>query len=264
MRKLTIILGLLLSALVTQAQSGVTTVGPVTINGGATLGGTAYAALGYVQDTATHSGSAPTYTTAYTTQNNTAGNTSCLAFTFAAVTGTASVSSIISANNTYTLVSGSSVSVAATHYANIYSQIWCATGIVGSVKDSLTITMSFSATGFLLGTELIEVGSGGVVDQAVAASGTGTSISAGSITTPSNGAFGIAIFESDDGLGHGPGWFTAGSGWTIAALNNGGGSQESGAQYQAQATAGSITGNATSIHGTPAQWVASMVTIRTH
>ena len=219
--------------------------------------------LAFVQDTATKTGGgAGPYTITYTTANNTAGNTSCVGLTFYVAIGTAAVSSLTSsAGNTYTAVPGSLVTVAATHYANIYAQWWCATGIVGSVKDKLTINFSASVG---LRMELIEIGPGGVLDQTAATSGATTAISAGSVTTPSNGAFGITAVFSDDGFGFGPGWFTPGSGWTVASLNSGGGSSESGAQYQAQATAGSITGDLTSIHGTPNHWVASMITIRTH
>lgn len=264
-RKMFCSVALLLLCLVLSSPASAQGIGgKAGIGGKGGIGGgvSSFTPLNFVQQTSNVSGNGP-FTIVYTIANNTAGNTSCLGLGFFAATGTNSVSSVVSsAGNTYTAVPGSLVSVAATDFAELYAQWWCATGIAGGAKDSLTIT--FSAAGNeLLGAELIEIGPGGVLDQAVTNSGTNTSMSAGSVTTPSNGAFAITMVTSDNGSVAGPNWFTPGSGWTLA-LADGGGSTESGAEYQAQATTGSITGNLTQTLGTSLHWVASMITIRTH
>src|ERR1700685_448321 len=81
------------------------------------ISGGSFTPLAYVQDTSTVTGANP-YTIAFTTANNTAGNTSCVGITFRIGTGTTSVSSVTSAaGNTYTAVTGSLSTVAATDWA---------------------------------------------------------------------------------------------------------------------------------------------------
>jgi hypothetical protein len=133
----------------------------------------------------------------------------------------------------------------------MYTQIAYATGIAAG-SNTVTVTWNPSINyGFA---SVLEIGPSSF-DQAAAGTGNSSTPSAGSITTPVNGALAVATSFIDDGSGSGSA-YAAGAGWTLFQ-NTGGGAADEGSEYQAQATAGQLTGSFTASSGT---WVASMAT----
>ena len=129
-----------------------------------------------------------------------------------------------------------------------------ATGTV-SGTDTVTIIYADSSTsgGYMSAIEI----SPSVLDLTAAATGTSPFPTAGTVTTTYNGEFGVANVFQDDGFGDGA--IQPGHGWTMFQLT-GGGAFDEGGEYQAQSTAGGMTGNFTSYQSgnVTSTWAAGM------
>lgn len=201
--------------------------------------------------------------------NQTAGNTSLICATWGTATGTATINAPTDTQgNTYTLVPSSLATVAATDFANIYTECAYSLSIIGGAN---TVTVTFSAavaSGIAVLYELTASHfDAAAIATANAAAGSGgpglNSAAAASITPSANGAFVMALCNFDNNFGFGSGWFTATSGWTLRQQYDGGGKADGVSVDQAQSTATSVTANLnsgfTSTHG---PWTQSIISFK--
>ncbi len=161
-----------------------------------------------------------------------------------------------SLGNTYT-ISASSKAANTTNlrYPEVDSQIAYATGITGG---ACTVTATLSSNSFVWA-QAVEV-TAAQLDQATSAIAQTGVVSPGSITTGSNGSFGIVCSGIDDNVGSASA-YTAGSGWT-RYVNDGGGAFDLGAQYQAQTTAGALSGAFSAPTASSQPYAASYLTLK--
>jgi hypothetical protein len=206
-----------------------------------------------IQGVAGSSNFGGTTATAVFSSNVVAGDRLVVGVQWGSATATTISSVTDTQGNVYTISSASKASATTVNFPNAYTQIAYAVA-ASSAANTITITFSATSTGWVNALEI----SPSSFDQVAAATGSGTAISAGTITTVNNGSFGFAASITDDNAGAGGGW-TAGSGWTLFQ-NTGGGSSEQGAEYIAQSTAGALSGDfAQARTGT---WAASFVTFK--
>lgn len=201
----------------------------------------------------------------HTGGNGFGGSTASEAFTSTVTSGDTVIATVIWAgsasitvssvtddkSNTYTPLTAQSR--AATHYTDVYTQVWYAINITNAPK---TISVTWSAnTGSINLVHLIEC-SASVFDQSIGTTGSSSNGSAGSLTPAVAGEFGAAVMMLDDGSGSGSG-VSAGSGWTNAA-QQGGGNEDNAAEYQ-QIAGTSATSGVFSTGSNTGPWAASYV-----
>lgn len=170
----------------------------------------------------------------------TAGNLIAVVASFAS-SATPGISSFTDTQGrTYTIDVGSKLQGGPT---TNYGQLGVAVGYVANIAGSAapTVTVNFNAgVSARICISVYEMAAA-AFDQAVSATGSSATPSAGSITTPVNGCAGVAVMVIDDGGGFGNS-ITAGAGWTLDG-QGGGGSSDAGAESREIATAGAVTGN---------------------
>jgi hypothetical protein len=185
-----------------------------------------------------------------------AGNTllAILSWPMTTGTGSATIASVTDTQgNTYTAVPNTYRTIVGVRYDNISSQCFAATA---KASGACSVTATLTAASPFLVVSLHET-TPAKVDAGVGATGTSATPSAGSLTPSANGAFLAAACIMDNGFGFGSGWFTPGAGWTLGA-QFGGGNESSADEYQAQATAASVTGDFGAVFpGISGPWAAS-------
>ena len=127
-----------------------------------------------------------------------------------------------------------------TSYTEIGVECAHSTETTSAAADSVTVTMSGSSGANVAIWEVNSSTGTLALDQAASAAGTGTTVSAGSITPSQADTFAIAAVAQDDEEGTGTN-FSAGTGWTFVG-NNGGGAFDSGDEDQVLATTSAISG----------------------
>lgn len=190
--------------------------------------------------------------------NTVAGNTIVTCALWSQSSGATNSLSSVSGQGTFTVATSSLVNHgASTHHTNLGSQCAYALNITGGATTAETCTIASSANLRCVAYEITPTATP-LNGEMSTATGSTTTVSAGAITTSQNGAFGIVVMVTDDGCGYGVYYGTPGSGWT-AGLDSGlGGFVEIGTEYQAQAVAGTLTGNSTSVCA--GMWTAAMIT----
>ena len=182
--------------------------------------------------------------------NVTAGDTILVTASWVDYTGTPTVTSLVDTLGNTFIAKPANGYTPSTDYAGMEIQEFYVLNSPGGA-DSFTATWSSSTGGAYL--SAIEI-SPSVFDQIVQTQGNSFSPSAGSVTTTTNGEFGNASAIQDNAEGFST--FSGGSGWTLWQ-NGAGGAQNNGQEYQAQSTAGSITGNFSSPF--TGEWAADMI-----
>lgn len=193
--------------------------------------------------------------------NNTVGNIAVVASHVCVTSGTAALSSVTdTSGNTYTVLAGSLADVTATHYTHCYTQFAYTTTLLAFTGTN-TVTANYSTN--INGSIGIYELTAGAFDQTSTGTNANTNVpTPGSITTGTNGSFYVASGVLDNGFGFANGWFTAGSGFTLNT-ENGGGNLNSADEYQAQTSAGAVTGTfGTNFSGTTGPNAGSMITFK--
>lgn len=193
--------------------------------------------------------------------NNTAGNIGVVASHVCVTAGTAALSSVTdTSGNSYTVSAASLADEAATHYSHCYTQFAYTTSLL-TFTGTNTVTANYSTS--INGSIGILELTAGQLDQTITGVNANTSLpTPGSITTASNGSFYVAAGILDDGFGFANGWFTAGGSFTLNT-ENGGGNLNSADEYQAQTSAGAITGTfGTNFGGVTGPNAGSMITFK--
>lgn len=220
-------------------------------------------AFGAVTLVQAHVGTFASATTGLTANftNNTSGNIGVLASHVCVTAGTALLNSVTdTSGNTYTVSAASLADVTATRYSHCYTQFAYTTNLATfSGTNTVTANYSTSINGSVGVFELTP----GTLDQTSTGTNANTNVpTPGSITTGSNGSFYVAAGVLDDGFGFANGWLTAGGSFTLNT-ENGGGNLNGADEYQAQASAGAITGTfGTNQPGTTGPNAGSMITFK--
>jgi len=193
--------------------------------------------------------------------NQTAGNINlvCASWMDTVTTGYSLSSVSDTKGNTYSVITVSKKVVTATaHYTEIGVECAYTTATIGAGANTITCTFSAGAHyEYCSAYELTGQAASGYFDNTsgTVGNGSGTAISAGAFSTTANGEFGVTQIAIDDGIGS-PGFLVAGSGWTMDQ-NAGTANHETGNEFQAQSTAGTLTGNMTA--GATGTWIATMI-----
>jgi hypothetical protein len=184
-----------------------------------------------------------------------------LAIQFASASFTNLAPSTISdtQGNTYTIVS-SSLAQEFTDATWIQAGVYFAWAFT-SAAGTLSVTANITGSGGYMLMEMYELSGANTttpIDSAGTATTNGTTSSAptaGPVTTSQPGEFGVVNFFNANG---GPGNFNPGTGWTLDCAS-GGGSTASWWQYQALASASSVSGVVT---GSADNYCLSMVWVQ--
>ena len=190
-----------------------------------------------------NAGCTPTCATAAFGSNTTAGNSILACIVGHQASGATNSLVSISGQGTFTILPFSLVNTGmTTNYTNLWVECGIATGIAGGATTAETCHVTLNSGGACIAWEVTPNTGTTLYSTAIVPSG--TAVSAGSATSTENGAFAVTLFMEDDGAGAGTFFSAVGSGWTLGS-QGGGGSSDWGHQYQAQSSAGTLTGNAT-------------------
>jgi len=148
-----------------------------------------------------------------------------------------------------------------TSYTEIGVECAHSTQATSAAADSITVTMSGSSGANVAIWEVNSSTGTLALDQTSSAMGTGTTVSAGSITPSQADTFAIAVVAQDDEQGTGSN-FSAGTGWTFVG-NNGGGAFDSGDEGQYLATTSAVSGTFNSSNSAN-HYVATIANYRTN
>ncbi len=196
------------------------------------------------------------------TSNLVAGHGIVVMVSWANNSGTNSISTITDTQGLSYTISTSSKSVnTSSGYSELGAQgAYAFTGAT-SAGDVITVTLVTDPS--VVRCTAFEV-TAGQFDKTISGDKTGNSStpSAGALTAAANGAFFVDATIMSDGFGLGN-TMTVDSGWT-QAQQAGSGNEDDGMGYQAQTTAGALTGSFTNRPGNPfgGQWTASMMVFK--
>lgn len=198
-----------------------------------------------------------TSTVAFTSNTTAGDNVISCAFWGASSTGI-TVTFSDSQGKTYTTDSGTLArNDAVANYTEIGVECGHSTQTSTAAADTVTCTWSSSTSfNYCVAWEVNPNGGTLSLDQANSATGTGTSISAGSITPSFASTFAIAVVNQNDGSGNGN-QFTQGSSWTLE-VNFGGGNADQGMEYQTAPTSGVGISGAFTSGGTTSGYAAGV------
>lgn len=164
----------------------------------------------------------------------------------------------VTGQGTFSLIAGTLVNSGATaNYTDLSIECAYAVGIAGGATTQETCTWTnpigvgvCAAYELTPGVSAVLTSVGGPV--------TGTTVSAGSVTTTIAGSYAIAIFNLNDNVQLGY-YGSPGAGWTQRFNGVGAATELVGTEDQAQAAAGTLTGNSTAIAS--GIWVAAMLAV---
>lgn len=175
----------------------------------------------------------------------TAGHDIYCSFTYTSTTGNTTSITGITGGGTFSKITASAVSIAGTHYGDIYTEFWRATNIAGGTTTAPTATLANTTNGGAAGICYELTPGSTTVDVANVSSSASANVwSIGPFTPAHNGEYLMQAGIIDDGNGFGSGWWAAITPWVLD-FQSGGGNEDSIAFSFAQATAASTTATAT-------------------
>jgi hypothetical protein len=126
------------------------------------------------------------------------------------------------------------------NFAEVGVQCAHSTTTTAAAADTVSVTMSGQSGASVAIWEVSSSSGTLALDQANTATGTGTTVNAGSITPSQAGTFAVSAVSQQDGLGS-QNVFGASTGWTFLG-NTGGGSWDQGTEYQYLPTVSPVSG----------------------